>query len=98
MYDNVMKKRSEINAYLIQKICLTMTFIQSIKVRVNFTNSSKQFLYENVFLKLLWVEFINILHKCFLYNSAQRSFPLVTFWLWQKDFGKNSTFVQKMCA
>jgi len=30
------------------------------------------------------------------YENALSSFSLVTFWLWRKDFGKKSTFVQKM--
>jgi len=34
------------------------------------------------------VNFINILREYFLYKSALRSFSLVKFWLWQKDFGE----------
>jgi len=40
------------------------------------------------------VNFIKILGAHFLYKSALRSFSLVTFWLWKKDFGEKSTFVQ----
>jgi len=44
------------------------------------------------------VNFINILHTDFSYESALCSFSLVTFWPWQKDFGQKSTCIQKKCA
>jgi len=40
-------------------------------------------------LKILGVNFINILHECFSYESALSSFSLVTFW-------QKSTLVWKM--
>ena len=44
------------------------------------------------------VNFINIICTRFSYESASRSFSLVKFWLWQKDLGKKTTFVQKTGA
>jgi len=41
------------------------------------------------------LNFINILGARFLHESVSNSFSLVWFWLWRKDFGEKSTFVQK---
>jgi len=44
------------------------------------------------------VKFINILRARFsykTYNSALRIFSLVTFWLWQKEFGKKKLLCKK---
>jgi len=39
--------------------------------------------------------FNNILLTHFLYESALRSFSLIVFWLWQKDFGKKALAYEK---
>jgi len=44
------------------------------------------------------VNFINIICTRFSYESASISFSLVKFWLWQKNLGKKTTFVQKTGA
>ncbi len=41
------------------------------------------------------VNVINILRAHFLYKSASLSFSVVTFWLWQKDFGEKKNFRTK---
>jgi hypothetical protein len=44
------------------------------------------------------VDFINVLRLPFFVRKIITQLILVTFWLWQKDFGKKSTFIQITCA
>jgi len=71
-------------------------YTHKLQVEKSYKNTFALTAAQKVWVKLTPpINFIKVLHAHFSYKSELSSFSLVTFWQWQKDFGKKALSYEK---